>query len=157
MGWGSIIFLIVLGFIALFVEVFVIPGFGVVGILGIVSFVIGIYQAYAIYGVLAGTLTLIATAFVAIALVVISLRTKTWKKIMLDSNIDSKVNEIDEDKLQVGDVGVAVSRLAPVGKARINDEMFEVQSMGEFIDVNAEIEVLRIEKSKITVGVKQDN
>ena len=76
---------------------------------------------------------------------------------MLDSNIDSKVNEIDEEKLQVGDLGVAVSRLAPVGKARINDKMFEVQSMGEFIDVNAEIEVLRIEKSKITVGVKQDN
>lgn len=156
MTWTAIIFLIVIGVIALVLEIVVIPGFGVVGILGLASIAFGIFEAYSQYGSIAGNITLISTIFVIIVLVVISLRTKTWKKLMLNTNIDSKVNEIDESNVFVGGEGITTSRLAPSGKARINNELYEVSTQGVFVNENTEIIVVKVIKNKIIVKPKNE-
>jgi membrane-bound ClpP family serine protease len=73
---------------------------------------------------------------------------------MLNTKIDSKVNEVDESKIKVGSEGMTVSRLAPGGKAVFDGEVAEVFSSHDFIDENREIVVLKIEGSKITVKQK---
>ncbi len=154
MSWGIIVFFILIGIVALILEIFVIPGFGVVGIFGFSSLIFGIYEAYYQYGTIAGNITLISTILFLLILIVISLRTKTWRKLMLNTNIDSKVNEIDEHKVEIGTEGITISRLAPSGKARLNDEIFEVDTQGLFVDPNTEIVVIKINKNKIIVKPK---
>lgn len=155
MGWGVIVFLLVVGIIAILLEILVIPGVGIIGILGFVSVVMGIIQAYSVYGTLAGNITLILSVFVMVLLFVMSMRSKTWKRLMLNDSIDSKVNIVDETLVKVGSEGVSISRLAPVGKARIEGEICEVHSLGEFIDENTPLIVVKISGSKIIVKQKK--
>jgi len=155
MSWGIIIFFILIGIIALILEIFVIPGFGVVGIFGFSSLLFGIYEAYSQYGMVAGNITLVSTILFLIILIVVSLRTKTWQKLMLNTSIDSKVNEVDEQKVSVGTEGKTISRLAPSGKARFNNEIFEVDAQGLFVDPDTEIVVVKVNKNKIIVKPKK--
>ncbi len=154
MDWILIILFITLGFIALILEILVIPGFGVVGVLGFGGIAFGIYEAYSSHGIMAGNITLLATIIVSIFLAIMIMRSKTWKKMMLNDNISSRVNEIPEEKVKVGMEGVTVSRLAPSGKARIGDDIYEVDTYGLFVNQNETIEVLKIEGNKIIVKTK---
>ena len=155
MSWGVIIFLLVVGIIAILLEILVIPGVGIVGILGFVSVVMGIVQAYLIYGTFAGNITLIISVFIMVLLFVMSLQSKTWNRVMLKDSIDSKMNTIDTEKIMVGSEGISISRLAPSGKARFDDVFYEVHSFGEFIDENVPLIVVKISGNKIIVKQKK--
>ena len=121
MNWLVIIFLILIGVIALVLELFALPG-AVVGIIGSLFILAGIVMSYVKYGLLAGNLTLLTTGVFIVITVVLFLRSKTWKKMTLTTQIDSKVN-VQPDSLFVGMEGVALSRLAPGGKAVFGDEV----------------------------------
>ena len=70
---------------------------------------------------------------------------------ILEKNIEGKVDLINKDKIIVGNTGKSIGRLAPMGKVKINGETVEAQSTGVFIDHNTEIRVLKIESNKIIV------
>ena len=155
MFWLVIAILIVIGLLCLVLEILVIPGTGVAGFIGFALLAVGIWQAYSVYGATAGHLTVAGTIVLTLVTLVLSLRAKTWRRIMLNSKIDSKVNIIDEQTLKVGDTGKAISRLVPAGKALFNNEFFEVRTTGEFLDPDTEIEVEKIEANKIFVKRKE--
>ncbi len=119
--------------------------------LGFVLIGVGIWQAYAVYGGAAGTITLGITIVLSFIALYFALKSKTWKKAALSKNIDSKVNVIDTQKIKPGDKGITVSRLAPMGKANFNEEYYEVKTTGEFYDPGTKIEVVKIEFNKILV------
>ncbi len=154
MSWTVIIVLIVIGLVFLLLEVLVVPGTTVVGILGFVLMVIGIWQAYTLYGKPAGHYTIAATVLATIIVLVIALKSKTWQRLMLKSKIDGKVNIVEESKVKVGDSGLTITRLAPAGNARINNVLYEVHSTGTFIDEGTEILIVKIDQSKIIVKQK---
>ena len=131
-------------------ELVALPG-GVAGILGGVAMIIGLWQSYAQYGTVAGNITLVASMIVVVALLLLLMRNKTWKRIGLKEEVDSKVNTVDEEKIAVGATGTTVSRLAPAGKAVINGQTCEVHTVSEFIDENRPVEVIKIEGYLITV------
>jgi membrane-bound ClpP family serine protease len=153
MNWAVITSLILIGILGLVLEFLVVPG-GVVGVISALIIAGGIGIAYYKYGVLAGNITLIVTVIGILVGIFFMLRSRTWKKLMLNTQIDSKVNEVDEAKIKVGSEGVTVSRLAPGGKASFDGEIAEVFSAHDFIDENQEIVVLKIEGNKITVKHK---
>ncbi len=150
MSWLSIIFIIIVGLLLMILDFLVIPG-GVVAVVGIFCMVGGVVASFVQFGTTAGIICLLGTAAFTIASFVLMMRTKTWRKLQLNTRIDSKMNEVDESKIKVGMVGVAVSRLAPMGTGRFGDEMVEVSSTQDFIEVNSEIEIIRIEGGKIFV------
>jgi membrane-bound ClpP family serine protease len=154
MFWLVIAILIVIGLLCLVLEILVIPGTGVAGIIGFALLAIGIWQAYSHFGPLAGHLTVGGTIVLTLVTLVLSLRAKTWRRIMLNSKIDSRVNVIDGQKLKVGDTGKAISRLVPAGKALINGEYYEVRTTGEFLDPDTQVEVEKIDFNKIFVKRK---
>lgn len=154
MTWTIIAVLIFVGFLFMLLEILVFPGTGIAGIIGFVLIAIGVWQAFVAHGVLAGTITLAGSLVFSVIALFYSLKSKTWKRASLNKNIDGKVNLVDETKIKPGDTGTAVSRLAPMGKAYINGEYFEVKTFGEYIDAGTEIEVLQIEFNKITVKPK---
>lgn len=149
MSWSVIIPLIVFGLLMVMLEIFVLPGL-VVGIIGGLVVVFGIYQSYASYGSMAGHITLLSTVAVFIIGMIVFFKSGTWKKVALGDVIDSKMNTIEKE-LNPGDKGKSISRLAPMGKALINNEYYEVSTNGEFIDENQEITVIKVEGSKILV------
>lgn len=153
MNWGVLITLIILGLLALILEILVIPG-GVVGVVGCVMMLVGVFIAYIKYGALAGNITLITTLVLTTVSVIMVLRSKTWNRLTLKTNIDSKMNEFDNSKIAVGMTGVAVSRLAPAGTGKFGDELVEVHSFNDFIDVNSEIVIVKIDGGKIIVKLK---
>lgn len=155
MHWLLIATLIIIGLLFLALEILVIPGVGVAGIVGFVLIVIGVWQAYAGHGTVAGHLVLGTTMALTVLTLVLSLRGKTWRRLSLYTSIDSRVNVIDGAKIKPGDSGKTVSRLAPMGKALINDEFYEVSTNGDFIDQQTEIEVIKIEFNKIIVKRKE--
>ncbi len=155
MSWTIIAVLIVVGFLFLLLEILVLPGTNVAGFIGFALIAIGVWQAYAGHGALAGSLTLGGCVVFSVVALTLSLKSGTWKRASLKSNIDGKVNLVDAEKIRVGDAGRAVSRLAPMGKAMINGEYFEVSTLGEYLDPGAEIEVISIEFNKITVKPKK--
>ncbi len=155
MHWLLIATFIVLGLLFLVLEILVIPGVGIAGVIGFILIAVGVWQTYAVYGMLAGHLVLAGTFLLTVLTLVLSLRGRTWKRLMLSTNIDSKVNVVDAQKIKVGDEGKTVSRLAPMGKALINGEFFEVRTNGDFIDQQTTIEVEKVDHNKIYVKRKE--
>jgi len=154
MSFVAIILLILLGIILFLVEFLLVPGITIAGIGGALCMGGGVFVAYKVYGSLAGNLVLLGTLLFIIITVYFSLKSKTWKKFMLNSKIDGKVNVIQEEKINEGDVGKTITRLAPIGRVMVNDISIEAKSTGAFIDENTEIEVVKVEKSKIIVKLK---
>jgi membrane-bound ClpP family serine protease len=150
MGWFSIIFIIVVGILLMILDFLVIPG-GVVAIIGVLGMVAGVAAAFIQYGPLAGFLTLLVTAVFTIGCFVLMMRTKTWRKLQLNTRIDSKMNEFDPQKVHVGMQGKAISRLAPMGTGEFDGAVVEVSSPQDFIEVDTEIEITRIEGGKVFV------
>ena len=154
MSWTIIAVLIIVGFLFLLLEILVLPGTSIAGIIGFILIAIGVWQAYTSFGSVAGTITLAGTiVFSAIGLFW-ALKSKTWTRASLKSAIGSRVNIVEEGRVKPGDTGKTISRLAPMGKAFINDAYYEVRSNGEMIDQGCEIEVIKVNINKITVKLK---
>jgi membrane-bound ClpP family serine protease len=149
--WWIVILLILIGIALLVIEILVIPGAGVAGILGFAIMVAGVWLAYTDIGVTQGNIVLLSTLGVNIVGITLSLRSKSWKKAMLNTEILGKVNTIDVDNIKVGDTGITISRCSPMGKALINDTYIEVSALSDFIDQESEIEIIRISGNKIYI------
>jgi membrane-bound ClpP family serine protease len=79
------------------------------------------------------------------------LRAKTWKRMTLETNIDSKAVASDSAVLAVGDIGKTLTRLAPMGSARFGNYVVEVKAVEGMLDPNVEVTVVLIEDNKIYV------
>jgi membrane-bound ClpP family serine protease len=100
------------------------------------------------------TLWLVIILIVLILGIIFFFRYKTWKPLMLETEIDSKMNVPDKN-LTVGMVGTAISRLATSGKAAFETGAEEVCSQQDFIDENQQVIITKIEGSKIIVKLKK--
>ena len=146
---GLIITLILVG-IVLIAEILLIPGVGVAGILGLLSMGGSCWYAFYEFGNLTGGIVTGVTAVVLVAFAIVVLRAKTWKRMTLNTTIESKVNQISIE-LRVRDKGKTVTRLAPMGSVRFGDEIVEVKALEGMIDPNVEVEICMIEDEKIYV------
>lgn len=149
--WTFIIILILVGILMLLLEILVIPGSGVAGVIGFGLMVAAIWLAYSREGTQAGHITLAVTLGVNLVGLLLALRSKTWKKAMLSTEIKGKMRTIDPKQLQIGDKGITVSRCVPMGKATFKDKFYEVSALSEFIDENAVIKVVKISGNKVFI------
>ncbi len=146
-----IIILMLVGILLILTEILLIPGVGVAGILGVISLGGSCFYAFNEFGSAAGTAVTVVNVVLIVLLTVYVLRAKTWKKLALDTNIDSRVSLFDENAIAVGDKGKTLTRLAPMGTAMISDERCEVTSLEGVIAPGTEVEVVLIEDNKIYV------
>jgi len=149
---AAIIILIVLGIILLLLEFLVIPGVTVAGIGGVILMGIGVFFSFKSYGNLSGFLTLFFTLVFIIIALVFSLKAGTWKRLSLNTAIDSKVNVISEHtQIKLGIQGKTISRLAPIGKVLIDNEFYEAKALNQFIDENTEVVVIKVLGNQLIV------
>ena len=146
-----IILLIVIGLALVIVEVVVLPGITVAGVAGVLLIGCSVFLTFRWFGNTAGTFALIGTGILFIIFLIYALRAKTWDRLSLHSEIDSRVNVVNTNHIKPGDKGTTVSRLAPIGKVLIHDQIMEGKSEFGLIDENKEIEVVHVNDSSIIV------
>lgn len=141
----------VLGIVLLVVEIALIPGIGITGVLGVVSLIASISYAFVTLGTLAGWLCVLVASVIGVGLFLWAVYGKTIDKVALKKNICSTVENPDAAALNVGDKGVAVARLALIGEAEFSGNRVEVRSCDGFIDEGVSIEVVRVSGGEIIV------
>lgn len=150
-----IIVLILISIVLIFIEVFFIPGTTIVGVLGLIFAIIGIYYAYN-ESITIGNITLAVTIIIFTATIIIGSKSGVWSKLSNKDAITSKVNIIDNTNLVVGTQGKAISAIRPIGKARINGKNYEVKSLGEYINTGSTVEIIKIQGNKIIVKLVEN-
>jgi membrane-bound serine protease (ClpP class) len=174
--------LFLLGAILLFVEVFITPGFGVMGSLGVLAVVGSLVWTLAGPGGIpvqvsweAGYLTAaLVRVFVVVILVAVLLvaalrfiprGSGPFKRLVLSAVVDGDASAGAHDlpadaptrEALVGRRGVTDTALRPTGKMRLGDKRLEVESRGGFLEKGVTVEVESVEGRRIVVKpVKED-
>lgn len=162
--WEIILF--VIGIFLLLAELFVIPGFGVAGISGIVLVVAGLTMAlinndYFNFDYVSGAETGRAALTVLMGIVCgfvlmlwISSRIGgkgVLSKMALHTNIDQTVAMAFDVSGLIGMEGTAATVLRLSGKVKINGELYDAVSDSGFIERGEKIRVIRFENSQLYV------
>lgn len=162
--WEIIIFII--GLVLIGVEIFIIPGFGITGISGIVLVVAGLSFALlnndglsfkniqapdlsrAVLTVLSGTVL----GFITMIYLSSKIGSKgLFRKIALTSDLEHSISIDVETKTLVGTEGEAITVLRPSGKIIVNNEMYDAVSETGFIEKGTKIKVNKVENAQFYV------
>ncbi|HDR67659.1 MAG TPA: hypothetical protein ENN61_01275 [Bacteroidaceae bacterium] len=149
---AGIIILIILGVLLFVIEFLLVPGITIAGIGGLVLTVLGIYKAFEDFGASTGIWVMIGTIVLSVFVIAISLRARTWSRLMLKTNIEGTVDtNLTEDQIKRGDTGITMTRLAPMGKVKVNDLIREAKSVEGYINENTEIVVVSVDGTRVVV------
>ncbi len=151
MSLFAIVLLIILGIVLLWVEFLVVPGITVAGIGGVLLIVTGIYLSYSLHGSSAGNYVLFGSALFMFTSVYFSLKSRTWRRTMLESKLEGRVNTFDVGIVKPGDTGKTVTRLGPIGRVEINGVFYEAKSTDSIIDSETDITVVKVLSDKLIV------
>jgi len=146
-----IIGLIILGIFFMIVEVFLIPGISVAGVASMICLIAGIVMAYTNLGAEVGTWILAGSMLLLGVVLYLFFRSKTLDRMALKSKISSKTEPFQGLDVQPGDTGVTISRLAPIGRIKINGKTIEGRSENEMIDQNTPVQVIEVGSYNVLV------
>jgi membrane-bound ClpP family serine protease len=134
----------------LLLETFLLPGITVAGVAGALFALGGIVYAYSL-GPTAGHITLGGSAVLFGGFFAWMLRAKSFRRVALRTNIDATLTSTRDLGLNVGDEGITLSRLAPIGKARFGQVTVEAKAQENLIDEQTPVAILRIDGGNVTV------
>jgi membrane-bound serine protease (ClpP class) len=167
-NWEVLIF--IAGLILLGLEIFVIPGFGITGISGILLMLVGLTMGlidnvvFELEGL--NAFSKVAKVFIRIFITVFASflfslwisrkvgTTNLFKNISLDASQDKSEGFIGIDtrqKKMIGKIGIAHTVLRPSGKVKIEGELFDAVSEIGFIDKGIEVKVTHDETGQLYV------
>lgn len=157
-----LIFIVGLGL--LIVEIFVIPGFGIFGILGIIlmmaSLFLGLISDFPLvdFEIVSSAIIQFAAGLIAsfIMIYIISKllpKTRIWNNLILRTNIGGSSGYTSEEnvKFLVGKSGVAYTDLRPSGTIIIDNNRIDAVTEGEYILKGTKISIIKEAGSKVVV------
>jgi membrane-bound serine protease (ClpP class) len=160
--WEILVFII--GLVLLLIEIFYLPGFGFVGILGIVMMIgsiffgmIGEFPVVSENEISNALIQLAASLVASIIFLFILWKflpgTPIWGRLVLSTSEDQTEGFVSNPDLShlIGKRGKTISLLRPAGIALIDGKRYDVVSEGDFIKKDEEIEVTEVIGSKIIV------
>lgn len=148
-GLWEIIALLSVGYVLLFLELFV-PG-GILGILGGLSIAYGCYLAFGL-GTLWGLGSLGLSVVVTVGVVAVFLRSRAAQRLVL-ADAEPKSWKAQNTGLTelVGHQGRTLSALRPAGLAEIDGKRVDVVSDSEFLDAGVSVRVVEVEGNRVVV------
>jgi len=159
----SDLLIVLVGLGLLMVEAFLIPGFGVAGLAGIVVILWGLYMlllpdvpvSQEVYDAAMTGLTigLIGAIFALILLFRLMTKTKFWVKLTspeIQSNEDGYNSSLGLEHL-IGETGLATSDLRPSGWALVNNTKIFVVTEGEFVDKDQQVTIMSVDGNRVVV------
>lgn len=154
-NWGAIVLFLV-GLILLIAEIFIIPGFGIVGISGIAVIVASFFMSFQNFEIALYTifLAMVVTGVVTYFMFKYLPRTTVFSRLVLETsemkNIGYHASPESFSNLE-GKQGMAITTLRPAGKAKIDGQLIDVMSEGDFIKKGDKIKILKVEGNRILV------
>ncbi|MDR1764232.1 MAG: nodulation protein NfeD [Dysgonamonadaceae bacterium] len=163
-NWEIVIFIIGIGL--LLVEIFVIPGFGITGVSGIICIAAGLifalldndlftFREVRTPNISRSILTVVSGMFLGFALILwLSSRIGEkgmFRKIALTADLENAASEDPAGHLLAGKTGRAATVLRPAGKVVIDNELYDAVSNFGYIESGAEVRVVKFENMQIYV------
>ena len=162
------IVIFIIGVVLLLLEIFVIPGFGIVGVVGILLMISGLFLGlvgdFSITDPndISNAIIQLASSFLMTAVFIYILsrflpKTKMWNNLILQSKISSTsgyTSSLDLTSL-IGAEGIALTDLRPAGTAVINGKRVDVVTDGEYIKNGTSLVVNFIQGSRVVVEEKK--
>ena len=161
-GWEELL-LVSLGVVLVAIEVFVLPGFTVAGLAGIVALVTGLGMTLVGAGATSNAI-IVALGRVAISILVAMAaafallrllpRLPFGRRLVLQTGMRTDLGYVsapESDRQWLGRTGTALSPLRPAGIAEIDGARVDVVSDGGFIDAGTPILVTRVDGNRIVV------
>ncbi|MBT8326074.1 MAG: nodulation protein NfeD [Bacteroidia bacterium] len=167
-NWEILLFFI--GFALVAAEVFIIPGFGVAGISGILLIVVSLVLSMIgnVNFDFSGTdtsewnnaLASLFFAFIGLFALIFFfgssfINSKFFRKVVLMDTLDDSHINVQQERTETvelrGAKGVATTAFRPMGRINIDGVNYEAKTYGEFIDLGDKVEVLSIENQYLVV------
>lgn len=161
-GWEELL-LALAGVVLLALEIFVIPGFGIAGVLGILAILAGLVLSMLgpgdtaqvmLYAAARVVFALLFALLATLALLRFLPRLPVGRRLILQTELDAAhgyVSAPETDLQLLGRNGRALSPLHPAGIAQIEGRRVDVVSEGEPIDAGCRIVVIRVDGNRIVV------
>ncbi|MFC5624153.1 NfeD family protein [Algoriphagus winogradskyi] len=143
--------LLIIGLVLFMIEVFLLPGTTVIGVVGLVVSLVGIYYAYLSFDFNTAMWIVGITVIFNVVVIWYGFTSGIWSKFSLKSKLEGGAFDGRTDALQIGMPGKAISDLKPIGKATFDEKIYEVKSEDGFIEVGKIISIIKIENNKIIV------
>ncbi len=151
----TVVALLVTGYLLTAAEIFVIPGFGIAGIGGLISLGAGCYLAYEHFGPAYGALSIVLVMASATAVLLWIPKSRFGRDVVHSSTLaDARAAETE---LAAGQIGVTESDLRPAGFARFGELRQSVVTEGEFIATDSKIIVTQVQGSRIVVELAPED
>lgn len=151
----------IVGIIFLIIEIFI-PGFGIFGYCGIgltgFSIIFKICIGDSVEEVLWTLLVAVVVIIVLLIVFIYSARKGLISKSALINNgtaLPTFYNSSNLDFL-VGEKGECASDLKPIGKVKIENEIYDATSQDGYLDVGTKIEVVSIENNTLYVQITKE-
>ncbi len=169
-NWEMVIF--VVGLILIILEIFVIPGFGIAGISGVILAFTGLvlsmvdniifefeFHAIEALGIVLKSFMIVAISIFLAFILSLYLSQKvltsnTFSWIVLNSTQKKDEGYFGFDSKQkdvIGQTGIALTNLRPSGKVEIDDEMYDAKSEIGFIERGQNVKVIKYSSGQIYV------
>lgn len=158
------ILMFVAGVVLLLVEIFVIPGFGVAGISGIVLIFASIFlsligsEPFITFESISVAIIQLTVALIAAIILVFLLakflpKTTAFSKLVLSESekTDQGFVSYPSDTSLIGKSGKALTVLRPAGIAEIDGKKYDVVADNEYIEPGKPVKVIRVEGIKVVV------
>ncbi len=158
-NWGLVVLFIV-GLILISMEIFIVPGFGITGIGGLIAIFSSLFFLFPTANI---ALTVLATVlFISILATIVIIKffgaSRFWKRIALGESQTKErgyVVQIDKETL-IAKKGKVLSPLRPAGIIEIDGERLDVVSEGDFIESGQIVEIIKISGNRIVVKKKEE-
>jgi membrane-bound serine protease (ClpP class) len=164
-SWEIVLF--VIGVILLVVELFIIPGFGIAGVTGILAIIFSLGAAlvgnvgldFPEFQLISQAIWTLAITLVLTILLISSLarylpENRLFNKLVLSESTDTASGYMTytEHTDLIGLHGTAISTLRPAGTVLIDGKRYDVVSEGDFIDKGQDIKVVEVIGGKVIVS-----
>ena len=122
--------------------------------LALVCYGSSVYLAFRDFGPVTGTVVILVILVLSVIATVVAAAGQRQLAAFFAQAGDpwpSSMPVIPAEELQVGDRGVTLSRLSPMGKVEIGGRTYEAKSQGAYVDQQRDVEVVGFENFSVIV------
>lgn len=149
------ILLVALGLGLMVAEVYLLPGFNILGIVGFLIVVFAVGYSFSEGGWVGGILTLSGTVVTGGGIFYLLWQSGAWERFVLATSLradETLVQRESEDRARyLGKTGIALTPLRPTGVAEIEGIRIEVVTEGDFIAAGSAIRVVAMDRRRFFV------
>lgn len=153
--------MILVGLALILFEVYLVPGFNVVGIVGLLVIVFGVGYAFSETGLIGGGLFAIGAIGAVAGTFMWLWKSGAWDRFILATNLrrdDNLIARESEDRARyLGEAGTAITPLRPTGIAEIDGKRIEVMTEGEFIAAGSDVRVVAMDRRRYFVRLNSED